>query len=216
MTALVSAVYGGFDRVHPLPEGHGFADAVLVTDVQVEVPGWRVVVEDRPGLEPRMASKAAKCMPWRYTDEPTSLWLDAAFEVAPGLAAIVDEHLADADLVAWRHPSGRLDAAQEAEFSASVPKYHRQDFAAQIASYRLAGMPDGWGLWEVGMLARRHTGPVRTQGTRWLGEILCWGVQDQVSFPYSCWTTGVRPSEWRARNRWECGWVRWHAHRDET
>ena len=123
VTALVSAIYGGYDQPHPLPDGHGFADAVLVTDQRVEVDGWRVVVEDRPGLHPRMAAKAAKCMPWRYTDEPASLWLDGAFEVAPGLAAIVDEHLADADLVAWRHPSGRLDAAQEAEFSASADAF---------------------------------------------------------------------------------------------
>jgi len=215
VTALVSSVYGGYDHVHDLPDDHGFDDAVLVTDRPTAARGWRVLVLPS-GLHPRRAAKAAKCRPWWFTEEPASLWLDGAFEVGPGLRQAVDEHLADADLVAWAHPSGRTDAYQEARFCFDIPKYRGEPLAGQIAAYEQAGLPRGSGLWEVGMLARRHTPAIRGHGHRWAAEIERWSIQDQVSFPYACWALGVPVSTWRSGSRWACGWVRWHPHRDET
>lgn len=218
MTTLVSAVYGGYDQPRPLPWDHGFDAAVLVTDAPAFVAGWDVVVDPRPGVHPRRAAKDAKCLPWDVVDDPDVLWLDGAFEVLPGLRGVVDEHLAASasGLVAWRHPSGRVDAYQEADFSRGVPKYQGQDFGAQIASYAAAGMPDGWGLWEVGMLARRRSDAVEGMGEAWLAEVDRWGVQDQVAFPFAAWSCGLRPDEWRGSSHWDCGWVRWHSHRDES
>ncbi len=215
MTTLVSAVYGGYDQVRPLPPDHGFDQAVLVTDRPVDTAGWEVVVEPRPGVPPRLAAKRAKCLPWLYVDDPQVLWLDASFEVLPGagLRSVVDEHLTDSDLVAWRHPSGRVDAYQEAEFSLRVPEYQAEPLRAQTAAYEAEGLPRGSGLWEVGFHARRRTPATLDQGAAWLDEIERWSIQDQVSFPYACWLTGAWPSDWRAASQWVCGWVRWHGHR---
>lgn len=216
MTTLVSAIYGGYDVPKPLPDGHGFDDAVLVTDTEVDVPGWRVVVEPST-LPPRLAAKHPKMLPWRYTDDETSLWLDGSFEVLPGLRAVVDEHLESADLVAWRHPH-RVDLFEEADFSAGYVKYAgiRQALARQAREYAHV-VPRGPmpGLFECGMLARRHTGPVRSHGTVWLSECVAHTEQDQVSFPFACWRTGVLPGEWKAVDHWRCGWVRWVPHTRE-
>jgi len=212
MTALVCSVYGGYDQVKPLPDGHGFDAAVLVTDKPVSAAGWDVVVEPRD-CPPRLAAKRAKCLPWEYVDDPDVCWLDASFEVFPGLRGIVDEHLAAGDLVAWTHPSGRVDAYQEAGFSLGVPEYAAEPLRAQAAAYEAAGLPRGSGLWEVGFHARRRTPAVEAQGALWLEEIERWSIQDQVSFPYACWASGVVPVPWRADSQWVCGWVRWHPHR---
>lgn len=216
MTALVSAVFGGYDQPKPLLAGHGFDDAVLVTDVDRPVPGWRVVVE--PASEhPRLAAKRAKCLPWEYADDERVLWLDGSFEVFPGLRGVADAHLADGDVVAWRHPSGRVDAYEEAAFSATVPKYAALADALreQCDAYQSAGLPCGSGLWEVGMLARRRTDATVAHGRAWLGQCERYTIQDQVSFPFVCWSRGVEVTPWRAGSHWDCGWVRWHPHRDE-
>lgn len=208
---------GNYDKPKPLPEGHGFDRAVLVTDVPTWVDGWQVVVV--PSDEhPRLAAKVAKMLPWLWVDDDRSLWLDGSFEVLPGLRDVVDEHLTDADVVAWRHPSGRLDAYEEAEFSAGYSKYLpvRDAMAAQVADYRRAGLPPASGLWECGMLARRHTEEVRRHGQAWLQQVRRYTIQDQVSFPFVNWARGVEVAPWRADSHWSCGWVRWHAHRDES
>lgn len=213
--ALVTAVFGGYDVPKALPDGHGFDDAVLVTDVEVEVDGWRTVVEPS-FLPPRLAAKRPKMLPDDYVDAPASLWLDGSFEVLDGgLRAAVDEHLSLGDLVAWRHPF-RLDAYDEAAFSAEVPKYagNADELQAQVDEYRSAGFPTGTGLWECGMLARRHTQATRLHGQAWLAQCHRWTVQDQVSFPFVCWSRGIDPVPWRGHSHWDCGWVRWHPHKD--
>lgn len=221
MTALVCSVYGGYDNVRPLPPDHGFEDAVLITDADVEVPGWRVVVKPATMIPPRLAAKAPKCHPHLYTDEPDSVWIDGAFEVLPGgrLRREARTALKAAPLTAWRHPQ-RKDAYEEAAFSAGYVKYRdvSDDLRRQVEFYRRAGMPSGPtpGLWECGMLARRHSEAVVEHGERWMTEICAYTVQDQVSFPFACWTTGVLPRPWQAESHWKCGWVRWHAHRDES
>lgn len=217
MTALVSAVYGGYDTPKPLPPDHGFDDAVLVTDVYVDTPGWRVVVAPSPGPT-RLAAKAPKMRPWDFTDDGTSLWLDGSFEVLPGggLRDAVDRHLADGDLVAWRHPL-RVDAYEEAGFSGTYVKYAgiADDLQAQVDAYREAGFPPGTGLWECGMLARRHSDAVRAHGQAWLDQVHRYTVQDQVSFPFVCWSRGIDPVPWRGDSHWDCGWVRWWPHMDQ-
>ena len=41
---IITCSYGNYDTLHPLPEGHGFEEAVCVTDDKtLEVEGWKMV-----------------------------------------------------------------------------------------------------------------------------------------------------------------------------
>lgn len=213
-TALVTAVYGSYDAPKSLPADHGFDDAVLVTDVEVEAPGWRVVVAPSR-LHPRLAAKRPKCVPWEYVDADCSLWIDGAYAVKLGanLRSAVDEHLAAADLVVSEHWEDRDDVAAEADWCASWPKYRQWPLHQQVATYRAAGLPAPSGLWACGTVARRHTPEQMSLGVAWLVECHLWSIQDQISFPYVCWAAGVTPGTWKVP---VSTWLQWLPHRDDS
>ena len=196
-TAIVTAIFGGFDSVKPLPADHGFDDAVLVTDVDCEVDGWRVVVEP-PSDFPRLAAKRPKMAPWLFTAADCSVWVDGSYSVRDGMfREAVDSHLARHDLVVSRHWEDRDDVVAEAEFCWSWPAYHAQPVRQQAAHYRASGLPAPSGLYACGTVARRHTDAQRALGLAWLAECRDWSIQDQVSFPYVCWRAGITPGTWQ-------------------
>lgn len=188
--AAVCAIYGGYDLVPPVPPG--FDDAVLVTDRPV-VSGWRNVVleSEEP---PRLAAKAAKCRPDRFTECEASVWMDGSWHVRDGrYAALARELLERHELVLWRHPEDRDCLYAEAAHCRDWPKYRDQPLDDQVAAYRAEGVPEHLGLWALTSMARRHTEGMRALGDAWCAEIRRWTIQDQVSFPVVLWRSGVTP-----------------------
>lgn len=196
--AVVSAVYGAYDTLKPVPEQRSGAgvDWVLITDdasLRSGTLGWRVVYEPRPGVHPNRAAKAPKMRPWEYTQAPASVWLDASFRVtspdfATGALALADP------IAQFVHP-WRDCVYTEAAASAGIPKYAGEDFPSQTREYRLSGHPEHWGLWATGVIARRHDDPrVRDLAERWSGMIDRYTFQDQVSQPVALREAGLRPA----------------------
>ena len=192
--AVISSVYGGYDTpIAPVPQDVD-CDWVLVTDTPVECPPWRVVVEPRPHLHPRMAAKVAKCRPDLYTQADTTVWVDASFFVSA------------ADFVSWAvshvdpvnplaqivHPERRRITA-EAAVSATMAKYAGLPVIEQAGSYLTSGYPDDWGLWATGLIVRRHCPQLRGFGSAWLAEQTRWSYQDQISEAPCLWHLDLRP-----------------------
>ena len=196
--ALVTAVFGGYDPLHPLPDQHGFDDAVCITDRPGDVPyGWRVIAEPESS-NPRMAAKFPKTMPWLYTDCDAAVWLDASFEVTGDLSGWVRPLLDRHEFIVWQHPEGRACLGQEAEVCWHFPKYMPFPVLDQAQSYFDDGMPRNWGLFAAGMVGYRFTERVRDFGQRWLKEQVDWSPQDQVSLPWLLWDSGLPFALWPA------------------
>ena len=187
--AAVCAIYGGYDLIPPVPDG--VDDAVLVTDVPVR-SGWRNVV-DPSTAHPRLAAKRPKVRPDLYTDCDASLWMDGSIHVRDGsFAERIRDLLAEHELVLTDHPEDRACLYDEAVHCQDWPKYAGEPIREQATQYRAAGMPEGFGLWAAGCIARRHTPEMRRFGDAWLEEIRRWSVQDQVSLPFVLWRDDVR------------------------
>ena len=198
--AILSAVYDSYDELKPvLPQAGADVDWVFVTDDPVlgAMPshlGWRVVYEPRPGVHPNRAAKHPKYEPWKYTDAPVSLWVDASFRIVSDRFAIeATAGLTDAEpITQFQHP-WRDCLFAEANESAGLAKYAGEPVLEQAESYRAAGHPEGWGLWATGVIARQHTEAVRKMGWLWLAETYRWSFQDQVSQPFALREKGLRP-----------------------
>lgn len=215
LITIITAVFGGYDLPKPLPLDHGFDEAIFVTDTRCEIDGWTVVVEPCV-VHPRLAAKRAKCMPWLYTDAECSVWIDGSYQlVNTAFRDAVDEHLADDSLVVWRHPENRDCLYQEAAWCQDWPKYRHWPIREQVAAYREAGMPEHYGLWACGTVARRHTDTERKLGEAWLAEQQRWSIQDQVSLPFLLWQRGRLPHTWGPA-QWANPWLLWHSHRDDN
>ena len=197
--ALITACYGAYDPVRPLPAWHGFDDAVCVTDdPSVVGDGWRVHVEPRRE-HPRLAAKRPKMMPWLFTDCDAAVWIDASFEiVGRNFRWWCNRHLDQDDFVVWRHPEERIDFADEAAVCWDWPKYSAYPIRQQVKHYLDQGMPRRWGLFACGSIAYRFTPIVKGLGARWYEENLRWSIQDQVSLPFLLWDSGMRFGTWQA------------------
>ena len=206
--ALITAVYGAYDGVKPAPRG--FDECVLVTDRQSprvfkRFRGWNVVRLPMKDVAPRVAAKVPKCRPDWFTGASASVWVDGSFRIRDErFAEVARSMLSEDPLSVSDHPESvagptwkaRNCFYDEAAFSAPRPKYRGQPVVAQAEHYLKLGMPREWGLWALGIIARRHTQQTREFGLEWLLEIERWTVQDQVSFPYLLWKYGIRPSTW--------------------
>ena len=199
--AIVSAIYDGYDLLKPvLPQAGVDVEWILVTDDEVlreesRALGWRVVFEPRPGVHPNRAAKHPKYEPWKYTDAPVSVWVDASFRVVSDRFAVeATAGLTDDEPIAqFQHP-WRDCLFAEADASVGLAKYAGEPSLEQAESYRAAGHPEGWGLWATGVIARRHTEAVRKLGWLWLAETYRWSFQDQISQPFALRETGLRPA----------------------
>ena len=195
--ALITACYGAYDPVRPIPD-MGFDDAILVSDVPVDVAGWRTVVEPSDDY-PRLAAKRPKMLPWNYTDCDAAVWLDASFEVVnPAFGEWSREHLKTNDFVVWLHPEGRVDIRQEVEVCWFFDKYKDYPLREQLAAYVADGMPELWGLFACGTLGWVFTEEAKRLGRYWYAENVNWSIQDQVSLPYLLWREGKRFGIWQA------------------
>jgi len=206
--ALITGNYGSYDPVRPLPEWHGFDDAVLVTNHRdIATEGWRVHLDPRDE-PPRLAAKHPKMNPWNYTDCDAALWVDASIEItSPLLRPWAAAHLKRDDLVIWSHPEGRICLEQEAEVCWNFPKYADQPIREQAAAYLAAGMPRYWGLFAAGVIAWRFTPEARAFGEAWLAEQYTGTIQDQISLPYLLWENGKQFGVWNA-NQYDNPYIR--------
>lgn len=199
--AVITSCYGGYDKPRPPTTQDVECEWVLVTDVPVDVPGWRVVVEPRPHAHPRLAAKVAKFRPDLYSDADTLVWIDSHVVVhSDQFVGSLVLWLGDHDLAMFRHPL-RQSILAEAMASAGLPKYDGQTVLEQAAHYVDEGHDPNYGLWCTGISVRRNLFQLRRFGENWLLENTRWTYQDQISLPPLIarhWTTirmGDLPAE---------------------
>ena len=138
-----------------------------------------------------------KCRPDWFTECASSVWIDAAYRIlGDGLARAAREQLKDASLVLAEHPYGRDCFYEEAAFCALTVKSAREPVMDQAEHYLNSGMPRGWGLWSLSLIARRHDEAVAELGHSWLRELERWSVRDQISLPFLLWQRQWRPEVW--------------------
>ena len=193
--AVLSAVYGGYDAIEPPPEQTIDADWILITEDEVDAPGWRVHVEPRLHMHPRLAAKVPKCLPWHYTNAKTTVWMDGSCRLLrPDSLETIVNGAEGASIAQIIHP-WRNDILDEAHASVGMPKYDAQPVVEQAQDYLDRGHPRGWGLWATGLIVRSLFDRrwLDNMGERWLTEQCRWTYQDQISQPYVLRSHGMRP-----------------------
>jgi hypothetical protein len=160
--------------------------------------GWHIIYYARGADEhPNRAAKRPKMHPGMYTGAGASVWLDASFQVVSP-RFVVDTVTAAAEsehgIAQFKHP-WRDCLYAEASESMALPKYADEvpAIVRQIGDYSSGHMPNNWGLWATGIIARVHTRPVLDWGRMWGKQIDAYSYQDQISHPYALWRAGLRP-----------------------
>lgn len=194
--AIITAVYDAFDTVKPvMPQDGVDVEWILVTDTVPDAgaaAGWKVVHEPQPNMLPVRAAKRPKFEPWKYTDAPASIWVDASFRItSPDFATGAMEYATP--IAQFVHPWRDCLYAEAAEVSA-LGKDPDGAVTWQTKRYQEAGHPKHWGLWAAGVIARKHTAAVKRMGAAWAREVGSGSARDQVSQPFVLREAKLKPT----------------------
>lgn len=192
-----TAIYGGYDPLHPHPEHPGVDAWICYTDdPDLCADGWTTVVEPPRYQHPRMSAKWRKCHP--PLEAEASIWLDGSVQVTDPtyvdmLADLIEPGAAE--MAFFRHPQ-RDNIGDEARYSTGMRKYDGLPMIDQADRYMARrGDADRLGLWASTTFARRHTPRVLQMGAAWLAHCEMGTYQDQLSLPVLLADYGVRVAE---------------------
>lgn len=166
------------------------ADAFCFTDnPNLKSEKWKIIQIPRIFNDVRRDSRLPKMLPHIYLkDYEYSLYLDGNIICKVPLQRLIDEWLQDTDIAVFKHHTRDclFDEADECirlELdSKEVIERHKM---------RYEGFPRHKGLYQCGVILRRHTGKIKRLNESWHAEYSVGCKRDQVSFPYCLEKEGV-------------------------
>jgi hypothetical protein len=204
-----TAITARYDSLKSHPDIPG-VDFVAFMDAPEDRDDWQVrQIGEFPDEHPRLTAKAYKLLPHIYLPEyEYNIWLDADFQItSETFPAEAVACIGQAGIAMWRH-TRHDDIRGEHDESRWQAKYVNTQISEQVAHYIAEGIPEPSGVWCTGVQARKtHDPQVVRLLEIWMSENHRWSYQDQISFPYAVWKTGVVPDplppQWTAT---ECPW----------
>ncbi len=135
-------------------------------------------------VHPVMNAKIYKILAHQYVDSDISVWVDGNITLLCSLQELVDEFLGDADIGVFKHPA-RNCIYEEGEELKKIMKVSQQHSVIneQIEHYKASGYQSNKGLYENGVIVRRHNKVVEEFNNAWWAETCRWSSRDQLSFP---------------------------------
>ncbi len=133
---------------------------------------------------PVLNAKIYKILSHQYIDSDISIWIDGNITLLCSPEELVDKFLGDADIGVFKHPVRNCIYKEEEELK-KVPKVKQQlpIIRQQLEHYKASGYPDNNGLYENGVIVRRHSKIIEEFNNAWWAEICRWSYRDQLSFP---------------------------------
>jgi hypothetical protein len=132
---------------------------------------------------PVMNAKIYKILAHKYLDTDISIWLDGNIFLLIPKEQLVKEFLGDADMAVWKHPD-RDCLYEEGKAVKGIGGDYTWKVDEQLLHYRKNGFPDNAGLYECGVIIRRHSKRMEEFNEAWWKELCDWSCRDQISFPY--------------------------------
>jgi hypothetical protein len=194
--AVYTCVTGGYDhlsapaRVDPRLQYHCW------TDHPEAVPApWQVHPATFDGLDPKDCNRFVKMHPHRLPELAgcdVTVYVDGSIDIVGDLHGYVTEWLRhDADMLLFDHPFRRC-AYDEAKACAEFGHAPVWTLRRQMARYKAHGFPPQAGLFECGVLIRRHTPEVEATMASWWSEYRDYARRDQLAFTWAAWRHGLR------------------------
>lgn len=233
--AVYSAIYGGFDDIKNQPKQTIDCDFIMFTDNKklfeaTNNKTWTIVEDKREVTQnseklekykktnlSRVVAKYYKCNPHQIlSDYDYTIWIDGSAQIkTANFVKDLIKKLGKNELMVFKHPE-RNNIYDEAEFCKDWPKYKDLDIIGQVQYYKKSGFPDNYGLSAGGMIVRKNKNlNVKNFNEGWWNENLDWTYQDQLSFEYVVWKTGVKLKRLNL-NLWSNKFIEFQGHNAKT
>lgn len=137
----------------------------------------------------RRTSRMPKILPHIYLPDAThSLYLDGNIITKVPLQKMIKEFLKDNDIAFFKHPT-RDCYFEEAKECIRLGLDDQETIAQQMIRYK--DVPRHKGLYQGGVIFRKHTDRVRQFNEAWWAEYCTGSRRDQLSLPIAQYKTGI-------------------------
>lgn len=187
--AIYTVICGGKDTLSEDINTKG-ADAFCFTDnPNLKSEKWKIVLLPSLFTDARRNSRLPKMLPHIYLkDYEYSLYLDGNIISKVPIQRMIDEYLKDEDIAVFKHHT-RDCLFDEAQECIRLGLDLKEIIEAHIKRYD--GFPKHKGLYQCGVILRRHTPKIKRLNEAWFAQYMTGCKRDQVSFPYVIEKEGV-------------------------
>ena len=181
---IYTAISGGYDELKPPDVRPAGCEFVVLTDRPLGVSGWTERPLNFAHPESARAARFAKLHPHLYFgDYDRSIWIDGNIGIRGDIGHFLNGLTEQTSISTFLH-SLRNCVYQEAEACIQDRRDDPTVVRRQMQRYREQGYPERHGLWETGVMARRHNDPACIAlMTAWWREIETGSFRDQLSLP---------------------------------
>lgn len=189
MNIIYTVITGGKDVLNEDINTKGARAVCFTDDISLRSKNWEIKYVPSLYKDIRRDSRAVKMLPHIYfPDAKYSLYLDGNIILKVPLQKLINEWLEDCDIAVFAH-STRNCLFDEAEECIRLELDEQHVIEGQILRY--AGFPKGKGLYQCGVILRKHTPKIKRLNEAWFAEYMTGCKRDQISFPYVIEQEGV-------------------------
>lgn len=180
---------GGKDSISEDINTKGAKAVCFTDDPTMKSEKWEIRIIPNLFKDVRRDSRMVKMLPHIYFPEAKySLYLDGNIICKVPLQRLIDEWLEDTDIAVFKHHT-RDCLFDEADECIRLELDTRE--AIESHKMRYKGFPKHKGLYQCGVILRRHTAKIKRLNEMWWSEYCVGCKRDQVSFPYCLEKEGV-------------------------
>ena len=200
--AVYTCLTGDYDTIkEPVYVNRDCCDFFIVTNE--EVPGgsiWKKIdiddFEEIKNLGPREKARYVKTHPHiMFPDYDYSIWIDASFTVMADVMPIIGA-MGNAWFGVHNISNGTDCVYENAVVEIGGKKESKENILRQVQAYKAAGYPEHNGLFETGILVRKHNEEncIRVMED-WWEQMSTYCMRDQMSVNYVFWKNQIPKSD---------------------
>lgn len=188
--AVYTSICGGRDGLREDIVKYDSADYFAFTDGPRNSDVWEYKDYVPTFLDACRQAKIFKVLPWQFLDYEYSIWIDGTIALTSDPKVLIDKYLNVCDIAIFKHRE-RDDIFEEYPVDISA---HKEDMRLKnriISKYNDV-VPKHSGMWEPGIILRRHTEPVKRLCETWWAEISAFTTSDLLPLVYAWRTHDVK------------------------
>lgn len=190
---IYTCITNGYDALLPAAEFETGVDYVCFTDrMDIDSHGWQLAPVPNVTRDPAATNRYVKMHPHvLFPDRDRSVYVDGSIQPLRGISQLADIALAGAVVALYQHPL-RSCIYEEGRECAALGYAWAWRISAQLGAYAREGYPPNNGLYEAGVLIRRHQSPqCIALMEAWWRAYLSGVRRDQLSLPYLAWKLSI-------------------------
>lgn len=139
----------------------------------------------------RRNSRAPKILSHLFSETEYSIWIDGNVSLIRPPRELIARYLGEHDIALFKHP--KRDCIYDEALRCATGKLDDPEtIIEQVTRYENEGYAKNKGLYECGIILRRHTPKVIELNNYWWSEYSRGSVRDQISFAYCVNKVGIR------------------------